>query len=202
MNGRYAAIPNSLAMKSACATASSLASHLTLPPNHMDCFDALQRAPRTLKRAVAFGQPSVFLHGSVILLNHVGLILAWRKPTDRLIPLYAIGAFLAFTLSQAGMVAHLNVPVMFDLASSCVLLSFVPYVIDGGVAQVSAGAVFVTARVQTEFGQNTSFVGFRSAWDGAPKIDGTAIFRILGLMLATSVPCHAWAIRDTGSLLT
>jgi hypothetical protein len=42
----------------------------------MDCFDALQRAPRTLKRAVAFGQPSVFLHGSVILLNHVGLILA------------------------------------------------------------------------------------------------------------------------------
>jgi hypothetical protein len=64
--------------------------------------------------------------------------------------------------------AHLNVPVMFDSASSCVLLSFVPYVIDGGVAQVSAGAVFVTARVQTEFGQNTSFVGFRSAWDGAP----------------------------------
>ena len=26
--------------------------------------------------------------------------------TDRLIPLYAVGAFLAFTLSQAGMVAH------------------------------------------------------------------------------------------------
>jgi hypothetical protein len=26
--------------------------------------------------------------------------------TDRLIPLYAVGAFLAFTLSQAGMVMH------------------------------------------------------------------------------------------------
>jgi hypothetical protein len=26
--------------------------------------------------------------------------------TDRLIPLYAIGAFMAFTLSQAGMVMH------------------------------------------------------------------------------------------------
>ena len=26
--------------------------------------------------------------------------------TDRLIPLYAVGAFLAFTLSQAGMVVH------------------------------------------------------------------------------------------------
>ncbi len=26
--------------------------------------------------------------------------------TDRLIPLFAVGAFLAFTLSQAGMAAH------------------------------------------------------------------------------------------------
>jgi hypothetical protein len=41
-------------------------------PNHMDCFDALQRAPRTLKRAIAFGEPHQFLHDSVILLN--GLI--------------------------------------------------------------------------------------------------------------------------------
>jgi hypothetical protein len=30
----------------------------------------------------------------------------FRGVTDRLIPLFAIGAFLAFTLSQAGMVAH------------------------------------------------------------------------------------------------
>jgi hypothetical protein len=30
----------------------------------------------------------------------------FRGVTDRLIPLYAIGAFLAFTLSQAGMVGH------------------------------------------------------------------------------------------------
>jgi amino acid transporter len=35
-----------------------------------------------------------------------GLLVFFKGVTDRLIPLYAIGAFLAFTLSQAGMVAH------------------------------------------------------------------------------------------------
>lgn len=34
------------------------------------------------------------------------LLIVFGGVTDRLIPLYAIGAFLAFTLSQAGMVAH------------------------------------------------------------------------------------------------
>jgi amino acid transporter len=35
-----------------------------------------------------------------------GLLVLFGGVTDRLIPLYAIGAFLAFTLSQAGMVMH------------------------------------------------------------------------------------------------
>lgn len=34
------------------------------------------------------------------------LLIVFRGVTDHLIPLYAIGAFLAFTLSQAGMVMH------------------------------------------------------------------------------------------------
>jgi hypothetical protein len=34
------------------------------------------------------------------------LLVSFGGVTDRLIPLYAVGAFLAFTLSQAGMVAH------------------------------------------------------------------------------------------------
>jgi amino acid transporter len=34
------------------------------------------------------------------------LLVLFGAVTDRLIPLYAVGAFLAFTLSQAGMVAH------------------------------------------------------------------------------------------------
>jgi len=41
----------------------------------------------------------------LVLLTAVLLIL-FRGVTDRLIPLYAIGAFMAFTLSQAGMVMH------------------------------------------------------------------------------------------------
>ena len=40
----------------------------------------------------------VFLTGSLLVL--------FGGVTDRLIPLYAIGAFMAFTLSQAGMVVH------------------------------------------------------------------------------------------------
>jgi amino acid transporter len=35
-----------------------------------------------------------------------GLLIAFGGITDRLIPLFAVGAFLAFTLSQAGMVLH------------------------------------------------------------------------------------------------
>ena len=35
-----------------------------------------------------------------------GLLVAFRGITDRLIPLFAVGAFLAFTMSQAGMVVH------------------------------------------------------------------------------------------------
>ena len=34
------------------------------------------------------------------------LLILFEGVTDRLIPLYAVGAFLAFTLSQAGMVVH------------------------------------------------------------------------------------------------
>ena len=35
-----------------------------------------------------------------------GVLVSFGGVTDRLIPLYAVGAFLAFTLSQAGMVMH------------------------------------------------------------------------------------------------
>jgi hypothetical protein len=35
-----------------------------------------------------------------------GVLILFGGITDRLIPLYAVGAFLAFTLSQAGMVMH------------------------------------------------------------------------------------------------
>ncbi len=53
------------------------------------------------------GRRLLFSHGIYALTGFTGLILIlFRGVTDRLIPLYAIGAFLAFTLSQAGMVVH------------------------------------------------------------------------------------------------
>jgi amino acid transporter len=71
-----------------------------------------------LTRAIALDNymPHVFLLRGRRLLYSWGiyvlvvltalLLVVFRGVTDRLIPLFAIGAFLAFTLSQAGMVMH------------------------------------------------------------------------------------------------
>jgi amino acid transporter len=71
-----------------------------------------------LTRAIAIDDymPHVFLLRGRRLLYSWGiyvlvsltavLLIVFRGVTDRLIPLYAIGAFMAFTLSQAGMVMH------------------------------------------------------------------------------------------------
>jgi amino acid transporter len=71
-----------------------------------------------LTRAIALDKflPGVFIirgrrllysHGIYALTTFTAILLIiFRGVTDRLIPLYAIGAFLAFTLSQAGMVMH------------------------------------------------------------------------------------------------
>src|SRR6202049_1248980 len=53
------------------------------------------------------GRRLVYTYGIVVLaLLCGGLLILFGGITDRLIPLYAVGAFLAFTLSQAGMVMH------------------------------------------------------------------------------------------------
>ncbi len=53
------------------------------------------------------GRRLLFSHGVYALTGFTAVILIlFGGVTDRLIPLYAIGAFLAFTLSQAGMVIH------------------------------------------------------------------------------------------------
>jgi amino acid transporter len=53
------------------------------------------------------GRRLVFSYGVVVLaLLSGGLLVLFGGVTDRLIPLFAIGAFLAFTLSQTGMVQH------------------------------------------------------------------------------------------------
>jgi amino acid transporter len=53
------------------------------------------------------GRRLVFSHGIYVLAVLTAILLTiFGGVTDRLIPLYAVGAFLAFTLSQAGMVLH------------------------------------------------------------------------------------------------
>ena len=53
------------------------------------------------------GRRLVYSQGIIVLaVLSAGLLIAFGGITDHLIPLFAVGAFLAFTLSQAGMVVH------------------------------------------------------------------------------------------------
>ena len=60
--------------------------------------------PRPLARQ---GDRLVFQNG-IILLSVASALLVWayHGELDQLLPLYAVGVFMAFTLSQAGMVVH------------------------------------------------------------------------------------------------
>ncbi len=63
---------------------------------------------RFLPRQLAsLGDRLVFSKGILVLgLVSMGLIVLFQGTTHHLIPLYAIGVFLSFTLSQSGMVRH------------------------------------------------------------------------------------------------
>jgi Amino acid permease len=53
------------------------------------------------------GRRLIYTQGVYVLAVLAGtLLIVFGGVTDRLIPLYAVGAFMAFTLSQAGMVMH------------------------------------------------------------------------------------------------
>jgi amino acid transporter len=53
------------------------------------------------------GRRLVYSRGILVLATlSAALLIGFKGVTDNLIPLFAIGAFLAFTMSQAGMVAH------------------------------------------------------------------------------------------------
>jgi amino acid transporter len=63
---------------------------------------------RELPRQFAFrGDRLVFSHGIIALgLASAVLLVIFKAETHSLIPLYAVGVFVAFTLSQAGLVVH------------------------------------------------------------------------------------------------
>ena len=94
------------------ATMASILSVLCLSAN--TSFSAFPRVCRLLALdqalPLAFAHPGprlVFGRGILVLsLVSGALLIAFGGRTDRLIPLFAIGAFAAFTLSQLGMVVH------------------------------------------------------------------------------------------------
>jgi amino acid transporter len=63
--------------------------------------DFLPRGFTVVGRRLVYSIGILFLAGASALL-----LIVFDGITDRLIPLFAVGAFLAFTLSQAGMVMH------------------------------------------------------------------------------------------------
>jgi amino acid transporter len=59
------------------------------------------------RQLTALGDRLVFVNGIIVLaLSVVVLIVGFRGDSHALVPLFAVGAFLAFTLSQSGMVLH------------------------------------------------------------------------------------------------
>ncbi len=67
----------------------------------------LARARYLPKQFTYLGDRLVFANGIIILaVLASGLIIVFGGQTHRLIPLYAVGVFLSFTLSQTGMVVH------------------------------------------------------------------------------------------------
>lgn len=61
-----------------------------------------------LPRALARQGDKLVFHNGIILLSVAACILVWyfHGELDQLLPLYAVGVFTAFTLSQSGMVMH------------------------------------------------------------------------------------------------
>ena len=59
------------------------------------------------RQFTGLGDRLVFANGIVVLsIATGGLIILFQGDTHALVPLFAVGAFLAFTLSQSGMVVH------------------------------------------------------------------------------------------------
>ncbi len=54
-----------------------------------------------------YGNRLTFRNGILLLsVTSAAIYIAFRGNTESLLPLYAVGVFLAFTLSQTGMIMH------------------------------------------------------------------------------------------------
>jgi amino acid transporter len=122
------------------------------------------------------GRRLVFSTGILVLAVLAGaLLVAFGGITDKLIPLFAIGAFLAFTLSQAGMVVHWK------------KLGQLRFMLVNGAGALATGATLVVVSV-SKFGEG--------AWLTIVVVPLLVIFflrvnrhyRIVGQQVATIEP--------------
>jgi amino acid transporter len=108
------------------------------------------------------GRRLVFTEGIALLTTLSGLLLiVFNGVTDRLIPLFAVGAFLAFTLSQAGMVMHWLKKKQPGVASSVIL---------NAIGAVATGITFFIVIV-TKFAEG--------AWVVLLVLPGLYLFMVL-----------------------
>ncbi len=98
---------------------------------------------RFLPRQFAFrGDRLAFSHGIIFLgLASVAMLIIFQADTHRLIPLYAVGVFIGFTLSQTGMIIHWRGDASTSARAS-LLINAVGAVATGVVAVIIAYAKF------------------------------------------------------------
>jgi amino acid transporter len=88
------------------------------------------------------GRRLVYTEGIwVLALLAASLLVLFGGITDRLIPLFAVGAFLAFTLSQAGMVVHWK-KAGGSHARTSMLINGIGALVTGATAAVAVAAKF------------------------------------------------------------
>ena len=143
------------------------------------------------------GDKLVFSNGIIILAVFSGiLVTAFGGDTSRLIPLYAVGVFLSFTLSQTGMVRH------WLKAGRALKASRKVATADEGAVSV-AGQKLDAARVSGDHDRGTNEVDLANElkdaahWKKSIVVNGLgaiATFIVLVVLVITKFVHGAWIV--------
>jgi amino acid transporter len=143
------------------------------------------------------GDKLVFSNGIIILAVFSGiLVTAFGGDTSRLIPLYAVGVFLSFTLSQTGMVRH------WLKAGRALKTSREVAAADEGAVSVE-GQKLDAARVSGDHGRGTNQIDLANElkdaahWKKSIVVNGLgaiATFIVLVVLVTTKFVHGAWIV--------
>jgi amino acid transporter len=143
------------------------------------------------------GDKLVFSNGIIILAVFSGiLVTAFGGDTSRLIPLYAVGVFLSFTLSQTGMVRH------WLKAGRALKASREVATADEGAVSVE-GQKLDAARVSVDHGRGTNQIDLANElkdaahWKKSIVVNGLgaiATFIVLVVLVTTKFVHGAWIV--------